>query len=521
MKSQNFNLFAAVIVVIAFVFFWDAFVVSKYGPPKKPAQTVASQPAPETQIAAPNAIPIQEKVVQNQTPVILKVLEDERNIITFETKGARITSWQMKEKNHWVELVGATQIGGQLPLESFGSTNFAIDSVGARQIVFSGLLPEGIKVKKTLTLSEASFMHQLRFSFENSSKQEISINDSLTWSGGLFKKSEGVKNKNDGRAEIRALGLVDRVRSWKPGAFFGKVKNESMPGPFRWVGVDNEHFLAAFIPENGTVPSTQVFFDKVLPPSIFIPISQKIGPKETKILDFKLFVGPKQLDMLEKVDFDLKLAVDYGFLEKILLASLQFVNRFTHNYGWAIIVLTIFVQLLMYPLTKKSLQSSLKMKTIQPQIKKIQEMYKGDTQRLHIETMNLYKKHGMKFMGMEGCLPLIIQMPIFFAIFKMLRSAYDLRGAPWMFWIKDLSAADSTFVLPILMGLGMFIQQKTTTVSVDPAQAKMMYIFPIMLTFMFASMPSGLVIYWIVQSAATIVIQKLLMMKLETPVLQK
>ncbi len=128
--------------------------------------------------------------------------------------------------------------------------------------------------------------------------------------------------------------------------------------------------------------------------------------------------------------------------------------------------------------------------------------------------MNLYKKHGMKFMGLEGCLPLILQMPIFFAIFKMLRSTYELRGAPWIFWIKDLSVADPFFVLPVLMGIGMFIQQKATTVTIDPAQAKMMYIFPFIMVFMFSSMPAGLVIYWIVQSAATVVIQRILTLKL-------
>jgi len=526
MKNQNLNLFVAVLVVIGFVLFWDTFVVSRYAPAKTanktgsesiPKEFKLSTPAPGQVVPNPSSVSPLKSQKEN-VPIQMKVLENSSERVTFETQGAKVISWEVKEKNHWVQLVGAPNPEGKYPLESFPSLNFSVDSVGAERIVFSTLLPNGVQVLKTFDLGGDSVPNKLTFSFTNNGKATALVDDNLEWAGGIYRRIENgnavSKDQARVRAEIRALGFIDRIRSWKPGAFFGKVKDEIMPGPFRWVGVDNEHFLAAVIPENNLISSIRVIFDKTVPPSISIPLKENLGPKETRNIGFKIYVGPKKLEDLEKVGFDLKYAIDYGFLEKILLASLQFFYRFIHNYGWSIILLTICIQLLMYPLTRKSLQSSLKMKEIQPQIKKIQEQFKKDPQRLHIETMNIYKKHGMKFMGMEGCLPLIIQMPIFFAIFKMLRSAYDLRGAPWILWIKDLSAADPFYVLPILMGVGMFIQQKTTTVSVDPAQAKMMYIFPVILTFMFSSMPAGLVIYWIVQSAATIIIQKFLTLHL-------
>jgi YidC/Oxa1 family membrane protein insertase len=150
------------------------------------------------------------------------------------------------------------------------------------------------------------------------------------------------------------------------------------------------------------------------------------------------------------------------------------------------------------------------MKTLQPQIKKLQEQFKSDPKRLQVETFNLYKKNGMKFMGMEGCFPMLLQIPVFFAFYSTLRVAYELRGAPWILWIHDLGAYDPYYILPVLMGGGMFLQQKLTSIAADPAQARMMMMMPVVFTFMFLKLPAGLVLYWVVNSMTTIVVQKII-----------
>jgi YidC/Oxa1 family membrane protein insertase len=211
------------------------------------------------------------------------------------------------------------------------------------------------------------------------------------------------------------------------------------------------------------------------------------------------------LDLVKSVDFGM-----FGVIAKVLLWGLRYFHSLTNNYGWAIIILTFYIQFLLLPLTIKNYRHSNRMRELQPHIKKLQDQFKSDPKRLQAETFNLYKRHGMKFMGMEGCFPILLQIPVFIAFYATLRAAYELRGAPWIFWIKDLGVYDPYYVLPILMGVGMFLQQKMTSVATDPAQARMMYMMPFIFTFMFFKLPAGLVLYWCVNSMTTIVIQSLM-----------
>jgi YidC/Oxa1 family membrane protein insertase len=164
-----------------------------------------------------------------------------------------------------------------------------------------------------------------------------------------------------------------------------------------------------------------------------------------------------------------------------------------------------------YWLNASAYKSMAKMRVLTPKLMKLKETYGDDKQRLNQEMMALYKRHGIKFMGLEGCFPLFLQIPVFFALFTTLSNAYELHQAPWIGWVKDLSVHDPYFVLPILMGGGMFVQQKMTMSSMDPSQKQIMYIMPIMFTFFFLKMPSGLVIYWLTNSLLTISVQWYLM----------
>ena len=193
---------------------------------------------------------------------------------------------------------------------------------------------------------------------------------------------------------------------------------------------------------------------------------------------------------------------------KALLAIYHFVG----NWGWAIVILTIIIRIILFPLTLKGMLSMQKLKDLAPKIKEIQQKYKGDPQKLNAHMMQLYKKHGANPMG--GCLPMLLQIPIFFAIYRVLLNAIELKGAPWILWITDLSQKDPYFVLPILMGITMFIHQKITPTTItDPMQKKIFTYLPIVFTFFFLTFPAGLTLYWFVNNILSI-IQQLIVNKI-------
>lgn len=531
----NTNLITTIVAVVAFMFLWDHFVVSRYAPPapKKiaPQATPAEQAQPgqtafKTEPVAPPAR-TEVPAALREEPESTVVLTGEEAEVTFGSRGARVTSWKVKENGHWVELV--TQPPKDLvpgkkdqfvpkvfPLETYPDLNFSVASASEKEVVFTLDHPQGFRLTKTITLDSDPFLHTVSLAYTNQTDRELPIETAIGWGTGIDKQMSTVevdpKQTQMVQTEMRAVGFQKEAMSWKPGFIRNKTINWLKTGGFEWAGVDNDHFLAVFIPKE-LIPSIHIVADKKTPAIIDLPMQLALKPGYTQEETYQLYVGPKKLDRLQQLGHNLDKAVDFGFfgiISKALLKGMNFFHGLTGNYGWSIIIVTICVQILFFPLTKKSLQHSVRMKEVQPQLKKLQAQFKGDPKRLQIETFNLYKKNGMKFMGMEGCFPMLIQIPIFFAFYRTLRVAYELRGAPWIFWIQDLAVADPYFVLPIIMGGGMMLQQKLTAVAVDPAQAKMMMIMPLLFTFMFLKLPAGLVLYWCVNSICTIVAQKIL-----------
>jgi YidC/Oxa1 family membrane protein insertase len=232
----------------------------------------------------------------------------------------------------------------------------------------------------------------------------------------------------------------------------------------------------------------------------------------------KVFAGPKQAGLLAAAGPGLEELIDYGwfaFLAKPLVWLMQASNRVTGNYGIDIILLTILIKILFFPLTQKSMASMRKMQELAPVLNKLKEKYKGDMQRLNQETMQLYKTY--KINPLSGCLPMLAQIPVFIALYKGLLVTIELRHAPFFLWINDLSAPEYLWdihiagftlpirLLPLLMGASMFIQQKMTpSMSMDPMQQKMMLLMPVVFTFMFWGFPTGLVVYWLVNNVLSI-----------------
>jgi YidC/Oxa1 family membrane protein insertase len=213
--------------------------------------------------------------------------------------------------------------------------------------------------------------------------------------------------------------------------------------------------------------------------------------------DFNIYIGPKDVDMLNTLDPSLRNAVNFGVLSILsipMLELMKFLYGIIPNYGVAILLLTLIVRLLMYPLQHKSMKSMKRMQELQPYIKKLQEKYKDDKEKLNKEMMQFMKTHKMNPMG--GCLPMLLQLPVFIALYKVLNNAVELYRSPFVFWIKDLSLKDPYYVLPVLMGGMMFLQQKLMpNPTMDSAQSKMMMFMPIMFTFLMISLPSGLTLY--------------------------
>jgi YidC/Oxa1 family membrane protein insertase len=223
-------------------------------------------------------------------------------------------------------------------------------------------------------------------------------------------------------------------------------------------------------------------------------------------IDLSGYMGPKEYKVLEALNPELTDVIEYGwftFIAKPMFLLLQYIHSYVGNWGWTIVLLTLLVKLILYPLSYKGMVSMNKLKELAPKIKQIQEKYKGDSQKSGVHMMELYKKEGANPMG--GCLPIVLQIPVFFSIYRVLLNAIELKGAPWILWIEDLAEMDPYFILPILMGGTMFLQQLITPNTIqDPMQKKMFQWLPIVFTFFFLWFPAGLTLYWFINNLFTV-----------------
>ena len=275
-------------------------------------------------------------------------------------------------------------------------------------------------------------------------------------------------------------------------------------GEMKWVAFQNKYFGSALVPLQGSKAGI-VFKEK---DQVFVGLEYE-SVQSAATASHLFYAGTKELEILEGKGNHLVRMIDYGwfgnkfaFLVKPLLKVLAYFYGLTQNYGWAIIFLTLIIKLLFFPLTHKSFKSMKGMQKIQPYVKIIQERNKDDRQKMNAELLELYKKHKVNPVG--GCLPMLLQIPVFIALYHALFFSIELRGAPFIGWITDLSVQDPYYVTPVLMGITMFLQQKMTPSVGDPMQQKIMMFLPIVFTFLFISFPAGLVIYWTVNNMLTI-----------------
>jgi len=301
---------------------------------------------------------------------------------------------------------------------------------------------------------------------------------------------------------------LDEMATWKPEQTYIKGG---------WVAMIQHYFIGAWIPKQDQF---NYFYTKALENSRYlIGIStqdQRVAAGQTGKFSSSLYIGPKKQDRLAAAAPNLQLTVDYGILTILaepIFWLLKFIHKYVNNWGFAIILVTLVVKLLFFKLSEAAYRSMAKMRKFQPKIQALRERYGSDKQRMSQAMMDLYKKEKINPLG--GCLPMLVQIPVFIALYWVLLESVELRQAPFILWIHDLSAKDPFYVLPVIMGISMFIQQKLNPAPMDPMQAKILMFLPFIFTLFFAFFPSGLVLYWVANNILSIMQQWYITRKIE------
>jgi len=387
----------------------------------------------------------------------------------------------------------------------------------------------GVSVTKRYKLIPGTYLMEVELTIENLSDATLKNNVVISWESpckvaevGDIKKAQ-LKHSHLTILEqtANAGGNVEKISHHGAGILQGILTFLGLVAPttptdsviekknITWVAQSSQYFLNILIPEKSV--STEAIFVKTIDNRIRMGLSTDISLKsgETKIIKTRVYAGPRDTTILKNLSpvmTSLTAFSGWNSLALIVLWLLHLLYKITHNYGVSIIILTLIVKVVLHPVTKKNFKTMNSMQKLQPHLAEIREKHKHDAETLNKEMMELYKRHKVNPMG--GCLPLLLQMPVFIALFTTLQNAIELRGATFLIW-SDLATKDPYYILPVLMGLTMIIQQKMMP-SPDPNQAKIGMFMSIIFVFMFMNFPSGLVLYWLTQNILTIIEQILI-----------
>jgi YidC/Oxa1 family membrane protein insertase len=388
------------------------------------------------------------------------------------------------------------------------------------EIVFSKSLENGLKILKRFKFASELYTINLDVEVQNNSSREITNQLGLEWIGDIEltklvnedNKDYGLKYsflRND-KVEKKEFGGTS-TSGCVPGCGTSK-KTTIEPfditekGEIKWFSFGGEYFAALLVPPSPKEISLSVKgSEKDVLKAVMASPPISIPPREKVNIEYRIYLGPKDEDRLKALGVGAEKLVDFGWftiIAKPLVWFLTLTNRITGNFGIDIIILSILIKIVFLPLTQISFKSMKEMQKVQPEMNRLKEQYKNDKARLQQEIMLLYKRR--KINPMSGCLPMVIQIPVFIALYNALQYTIEMRHAPFFFWIRDLAAKDPIYVTPLIMGATMVIQQKMTPTAADPTQAKMFLLMPVMFTFLFLNFPSGLVIYWLINNVLSI-----------------
>ncbi len=375
----------------------------------------------------------------------------------------------------------------------------------------------GVKFVKTYTFRKGSYVVDARFDVTNTGTAPVSptLYLELARDGSKVEQSQFYST-------FTGPAIYTNADKYHKLSFEDIAKGKaSVPAATDsgWVAMVQHYFASAWIPQTGKQHS---FYAEQIDPNLYrVGIQQPLGqlaPGATASTDARLFAGPQEERMLEQITPGLELVKDYGWLTilaKPLFWLLEKLHGFLNNWGWSIIALTVLIKLVFFPLSAASYRSMGKMKDLQPRMTAIRERHKGDPQKMNQEMMGLYRTEKVNPLG--GCLPIVIQIPVFIALYWVLLSSVEMRGAPWLGWIHDLSVPDPFYILPIVMAASMFVQTRLNPTPPDPVQAKVMMIMPLVFSFMFFFFPAGLVLYWVVNGLTSLTQQWLINTRMGVP----
>lgn len=477
------------------------------------------------------AIPAPSRTITVNTPLYtVKISEKGAAFVSFVLKDYRET---MDPDSPFLEMIGPEIETGIFQLDfvdkavrGLPGAAFLVDRSTDSILVQDRVEPvsfstvsEGVRIEKTFFFDPTSYLIECRVTVENGSGQ--SIEDSLVL---VLRK----RFKQEGRS-FGFEGPSAMINNARENVDLDDIEDKNVySGELKWMTVQDRYFMIAIIPETAVAATMDLSYpeeSKVLT-SLYIAAKAVIEPYDRKVFSYQLFLGPKDTSILKGLGSELEKAVYFGWFDPIAKPCLWVMNLFYSvipNYGVAIILLTLLSKLLLWPLGVKSYKSMAEMKKVQPLMAELREKYKDDKQKMNQEVMALYRTYKVNPLG--GCLPMVVQMPLFFALYRMLYEAIELRHAPFFGWITDLSAPERLVLFPIshlpfmeppygipvltiVMGATMFLSQKMQPPMGDPAQAKMMMFMPVIFTVFFINFSSGLVLYWLVNNVLSIAQQQ-------------
>ncbi|MBM4274458.1 MAG: membrane protein insertase YidC [Deltaproteobacteria bacterium] len=395
-----------------------------------------------------------------------------------------------------------------LPYEA-SQTEVTVKPGETGTLKFTGVSPEGVAFTKTFTFRADSYAFDLAVNVTNQTggvldgHLDLDLSENYTGEDASKYLFLGFNGSINNRLEELKSGGLKELKT-----FTGKID---------WATLDEGYFLTALVPT--AAPKAILTVSETLPGPMVATLRapvEGLAPGQAAQLAYTLYYGPKDLDDLKILNVGLERTVNFGWFDilgKPFLYTLNFFNRYLHNYGWSIIILTILIRVLFFYPNHKSYKSMKEMQKLQPKVAKLREKYKDDRETMNKELMGLYRTFKVNPLG--GCLPMVLQLPVFVALYNVLGYAIELRHAPFLptipftniVWLIDLSAKDPLLITPLIMGASMVIQQRMTPSPGDPTQAKMMMFLPIVFTFLFLNFASGLVLYWLVNNVLSIIQQ--------------
>jgi len=477
---------------------------------------------------------------QSSVQPALQLVQVDTDVIRamIDTRGGVIRSLKLKkyptsleQPDDWLELVhsdsdsiyivqsGLRNKEDRAPthhsIYSTAQTNYELADGQDELVVPLRWSQDGVEVVKSYHFRRGDYLIDLKHRVENQSQQD--------WQGSEYRQLQRSRPLETSRLLYTYTGSVyynEEIKYEKvdfDDMEEGQLKMESRGG---WIAMIHHYFLSAWIPGQEESNLIYTIANTGRTPSTYTiglrSANQVVPTGGSSEFASQLFVGPKIVKRLEEISPGLELTVDYGvltFLSKPLYWLLSWYHSFVGNWGVAIILLTLTVKAVFYKLSETSYRSMAKMRKVSPRLKTLKERYGDDRQKMNQAMMELYKTEKINPMG--GCLPILVQIPVFIALYWALLESVDLRQAPFIFWIKDLSVMDPFFVLPVLMGISMVIQQRLNPPPPDPIQAKIMMALPFVFTFFFAFFPAGLVLYWVVNNVLSITQQWIITKRIE------